>query len=170
MIFPLKLNSEVKISLIHFILLISTILAFALDNREPFGLPFTIYFLMIIYGIYTFIKVTNKITKSSNSLKIKIVSCLLLSFILFPLIIFLFAFAPYSIIFNEYAEGLMVLGLTFIPLLVLFFIVSFVYGLVSCIKNREKNNYPLNLLSFIRGSSIFLILFFIIFFLKVLNS
>jgi len=99
---------------------------------------------LLVFGMIISISMINKVSKSSNSLKLKIYYNIIVCFLLYFAIIFFWFLGDHS---NSDEHG--VGSLIIIFLSIIFGVISFIVGLILSIKRRHRKDFYYNLKPFL---------------------
>jgi len=151
-------NKKNILIFIYFLLLI-----FSFTSSKLIGFS---HFSLLILGMIISILMINKVSKSSNLLKLKIYYCIIVCFALFFSIIFFWFLGDH---YPMDEKGLGSLFIIFVS--IIFGLISFVVGLILSIKRRHRKDFDYNLKPFlIIVSLISLILIFIILYNPLIHN
>ncbi len=119
-----------------------------------------IHIILLFLGLFISVLMTNKVTKSSNPLKLKIYFSLITSLLIFGSIVF-FWYLGNIISIDE-------MGLTtfllILPSIILFAVISLVVGLILSISRKRRKDFDYNLKPFLWIFSIIFLILLILFF------
>lgn len=149
-----------KTEIITTILAIFFILALILYSATSSGFTIFLHFLLLISGIVISISTINKLTKSENSLKVKIYSSLIISSLLFFTIIFFWFLGNHSSIDEKGLTTVIII----IPTSLFFGLISFITGLVLSLKRKTRRDFEYNLKPLIWISSVIFLILIVLFF------
>jgi hypothetical protein len=119
-----------------------------------------LHLFLLISGLVVSILMTNKITKSSNTLKTKLYFSFIISFMLFFSIAFFWMLGNHSSIDDK---GLTT-AIIIIPTTIICGIISFIVGLSLSLKRKKRKDFDYNLKYFLLIATIISIILFVIFF------